>query len=394
MTLSSGEPQLYTLKFWLLCLSSFLFFASFNMIIPELPDYLTSMGGGDHKGLIIPLFTFTAGLSRPFSGKLTDSVGRIPIMVYGVLVCIVCGVLYAVVTGVVAFFVLRLIHGMSTGFKPTATSAYVGDIAPEHRRGEAMGILGVFGSMGMAAGPALGSWLVMEFSYNIMFYASSLSALLSILVIAWMPETLILKKKFKFDLLKIKWIDVYEPRAWRPAIVMGLSVFSFGVVLTIIPDYSKHLGIANKGVFFAVFTIASLVMRLVAGKASDKYGRERVLMVGMVLLATSMIFLGVAHTQWQLYVASIIFGLSAGINSPTVFAWTIDLANPKFRGRALATVFIAMEIGIGLGGLFSGYVYNNQVERFPLVFISAGILPVIALFLLLRMVFIKKSEQN
>jgi hypothetical protein len=51
----------FSLQYILLCLSSFLFFASFNMLIAELPDYLTSLGGEDYKGLI-SLFTVTAGL--------------------------------------------------------------------------------------------------------------------------------------------------------------------------------------------------------------------------------------------------------------------------------------------------------------------------------------------
>ena len=206
------KEKLYTYKFWLLSISSFLFFASFNLIIPELPDYLTSLGGGNHKGLIIPLFTLTAGLSRPFSGRLTDTIGRIPIIIYGVLVCIVAGFLYPILTSVIGFFFLRLIHGMSTGFKPTATSAYVGDIAPVSRRGEAMGILGMFGSLGMAAGPAIGSWIALKYGYNMMFYCSSGFALLSIVVVMKMPETLIVKQRFRWSLLKLKRKDILESR--------------------------------------------------------------------------------------------------------------------------------------------------------------------------------------
>jgi MFS family permease len=53
------------------------------MIIPELPAYLSSLGGAEYKGFIIGLFTITAGLSRPVSGKLADKIGRIPVMVFG-----------------------------------------------------------------------------------------------------------------------------------------------------------------------------------------------------------------------------------------------------------------------------------------------------------------------
>ena len=73
------ERQLYSTPFLLLCLSHALFAGSFNMMIPELPAYLSSLNGAEHKGLIIALFTLTAGISRPFSGKLADTIGRMPV---------------------------------------------------------------------------------------------------------------------------------------------------------------------------------------------------------------------------------------------------------------------------------------------------------------------------
>ena len=72
--------KIYSSHFWLLCVSTILFFASFNMLIPELPEFLTRLGGEQYKGFIISLFTLTAMASRPFSGKLTDMMGRKPVM--------------------------------------------------------------------------------------------------------------------------------------------------------------------------------------------------------------------------------------------------------------------------------------------------------------------------
>ena len=141
--MQSTNLPLYTTRFLLLCGSFALFGASFNMIIPELPAYLTSLGGADYKGLIIALFTLTAGISRPFSGKLADTIGRVPIIIFGAVVCIICSLIYPVLTTLSGFFLLRLLHGFSTGFTPTAITAYVADIVSEKRRGEAMGIVGI-----------------------------------------------------------------------------------------------------------------------------------------------------------------------------------------------------------------------------------------------------------
>lgn len=384
---ATAKTRIYTLQFWLLCLSSYLFFASFNMIIPELPDYLTSLGGEEYKGLIISLFTLTAMISRPFSGKLTDKVGRIPVMIIGAAVCFILGFVYPLVTTVAGFFLLRLIHGFSTGFKPTGTVAYVADIVPYNRRGEALGIASVFGTMGMASGPAIGSQVKLWFSMDVMFYTSSALAILSILVLAGMEETLSKPEKFKLSHLRISKNEVLDPSVLAPCIVMALTVFSFGMVLTIVPDLSAHLGLENKGVYFTVFTVASLAVRILAGKASDKHGRERVLMVSTLLYAAGMFVTGLSHNVTMLLTGAVLFGLGTGMNSPTIFAWTADLSEEKNRGKAMATVFIALELGIMLGALASGWIYGNESDNFLITFWTGGFFALIAFtFLFIKLV--------
>ena len=160
-------------------MSSFLFFSGFNLIIGGLPSYLEKLGCAEYKGFIIGLFIITAGISRPFSGKLADTIGRIPVMLVGVIVCTISGFLYTWTTTVWAFLGLRLFHGFSTGFKPTGTSAFVADIIPLEKKGEAKGLLGLFSSTGMATGPYMGSLIVKNFSYDAVFYLCSLFSILS-----------------------------------------------------------------------------------------------------------------------------------------------------------------------------------------------------------------------
>jgi MFS family permease len=362
----------YSRGFWLMCLSSFLFFLSFNLLLPELPDHLTQLGGGEYKGFIIALFTLTAAVSRPFSGKLTDTVGRIPVMVFGSLVCFVCGFAYPWALTVSSFLLLRLLHGFSTGFKPTATAAFVADIVPAEKRGEAMGLLGVTGSLGMAAGPAFGSWLAEHFSLNTMFYCSSAAALLSVLVQGTLTETLPKSQRRRFSpaLLKLNWRnDIFEPRVLAPALTTLLCLFPYGAVLTVIPDQSRLLGLVGptKGLFYICYTAASLVVRLVAGKVSDTHGRVPVLRWSSGLLA-----LGLAVLVWSpsvpvFLLGAVIFGVGTGLNSPTLYAWTIDLSHPERRGRGVATMYIALEVGIGLGALVAGSLFSNQAAHLPWV---------------------------
>lgn len=371
MSPTKSNDRLLTREFYTLCLCSFLFMASFNMIIPELPEYLRKLGGEEHIGLIISLFTLSAMLSRPFTGKMADRIGRKSVMYVGVAISTICCAIYPMFTTVFGFFLLRFLHGFSTGFQPTGVAAYLADIVPAKRRGEAMGILGVSHSSGMAAGPFLGSAVANNYGMDTMFFAATGVSLLALAAIFLLKETLVDREPFSWRILALGKNEIIEPRVLLPTFIMVLTVFPFGLVLTIIPDMSVHLGITNKGLYMSVFLISSLFVRLVAGRVSDRFGRMNTIMVGCIFLITALLLTGFAQSPTEFLVAGAVYGVAAGIISPSIFAWVADRALEAHRARAMATMFIGLEIGIMTGSLCSGYLYGNVVDRLPLVFLVA-----------------------
>ncbi len=372
------KQSFYTPQFWLLCLSNFFFTASFQMLLPELPSFLAAMGGQKQIGLIIALFTLTAGLARPFSGKITDSIGRVPVMAFGSLVCFLCGFFYPLVLTVNGFLLLRFFHGFSTGTKPTATAAYVADIVPVNKRGEAAGMLGIFTAIGFSIGPALGSYLTDIKGINYMFYTSSIFAILSILILLNLKETLPIaqKKPFSFSLFKISFNDIFEKKVIIVFFVMLFFCFGSGTVLTLVADQTKLLGIKNKGLFFTIYTIAALGVRILFAKTSDKFGREPVIKVTVVVMFTSMLILAFAKSFIVFMIAAILFGIAQGMGAPTLTAWTIDLSDENFRGRALATMYIALEAGIGIGAFVTGLIYQGNPEKIYVAYLLSALFAV------------------
>ncbi len=355
------------------------------MLIPELPAFLTQLGGADYKGLIISLFTVTAMLSRPFSGKLSDKIGRVPVMMLGAVVCVVCSLFYPLLTTINAFFLLRLVHGFSTGFTPTGQAAYLSDIIPSHRRGEAMGYLGTASGIGMACGPAIGGLVANQFGLSAMFYLSSFFALLSVIILWSTHETLKDKQRFTISMLKVKRKDLFEPLVWEPCLVMVLGTYAYGTMFTLFPDLGVHMGIHNKGILFTWFTIASLIVRLVGGKVSDHYGRVPVLRVSVLFIAIAMVMIGMAQSQWMLITGIVIYGFAHGTTSPTLLAWATDLSDEHHKGRGVASLYIFMELGIGTGAFLSGWFYHNDSVNFFFTFmVSASLAGLAFVFLAIR----------
>lgn len=368
----------YGKNFWLVCFSMFLFMASFNLILPEMNDFISILDGAHLKGLIITLFTISSAIARPFSGKLADFVGRKKVMIIGMGVTAIVSLMYPLSFSVFFFLFLRFLHGFSAGFFPTGATALLTDIMPSGKRGVGMGIWGTFVSLGIGAGQSLGSLISKQVGLtNLFMIACGVSVLSGILVMN-VKETLEEKERFSVMHLKLKWNDIIEPSVFPSAMVMFLTASCSGIIFVLTPDISNFLQIDNKGWFFIFYVLTTILVRLFLSSLSDKIGRRKTLLIGISFLITSMFIVGAAKDIETYTLGSIIFGIATGISSPTLFAWTADLSHPKRRGVGAGTMFIALEAGIFLGSILTLFTYNNEFSSVFYSFLSGAIVAILA----------------
>jgi MFS family permease len=384
----------YTASFWMTCISMLFFMTSFNLILPELNDFITKLGGEGQKGLIISIFTISAAISRPFSGKLADFIGRKKVMYFGIAISVLVCLLYPLSNTVFFFLLLRFVHGFSVGFMPTGATALVTDLLPDNNRGVGMGVWGTFISLGIGVGQSL-SFIVVKFvGIDGLFMIASILAALSSIILFKVQETLALKEKFQVKHLSLKWNDIIEPSVMPAAIVMFLSASCSGIIFVLSADISKFLHLENKGWFFMFYVVSTIVVRLFTGKLSDVIGRRKTLVFGMSLLILSMVLIALSKDIISYTIASIVFGLATGVSSPTLFAWTADLSLPNRRGVGAGTMFIAMELGIMFGAFSTIIFYRNTYESVLPTFFLASIFAFSALIYLFWSLKYRKSVKN
>jgi len=371
----------------------FFFMTSFNLILPELNNYISILDGADKKGLIITLFTISAAISRPFSGKLADTIGRKKVIYLGIICSFIVMLIYPFSYSVLFFLILRFLHGFSAGFAPTGATALLTDLIPEKSRGHAMGIWGTFISLGIGVGQTLGSWIYLSFGFTILFLIGALFSLIAFILVFWIKETLVNQQKFNFKLLKISWKDVFEPNVLPAAFVMLLSAMCSGMIFVLTPDLSTYLGISNKGFFFGIYVIATILIRLLTSSLSDRIGREKTLLIGCFILVISMLLVGTSNSIVSYIFAAIIFGIATGITSPTMFAWTADLSHEDRRGVGAGTMFIALEFGIMFGALLTLVSYDSTKSTIFLTFLIGAMMATIACIYLI-VIIAKKKKVN
>jgi len=134
-----------------------------------------------------------------------------------------------------------------------------------------------------------------------------------------------------------------------------------------------------------IFTISSLLIRFFAGKVSDNYGRTLIIKIGLTFLMISLIIIAYFKTINGMYFGAFVYGISLGILSPALNAWTIDFSLPDQRGRAISTMYIALEAGIGGGAFLAGWYYSNKIENIPsAIFYSSIVVFISLMYMLIR----------
>jgi MFS family permease len=360
------------------------------MVIPDMPLVLEKLGGREYIWLIIPSFAIFALIMRPLSGKMTDTNGRVFVMIIGAVITTLSGLFYLIVPMVSLLFAVRAFHGISAGFTPTGFTAYADDIVPLHKRGEAMGIIGICNNIGNAMGWVIGSQFTKSFGLEAMFLFSSFLGLVSIVIFSFLKESIKDKKRINIQLLKFNRHDLIEKRVLLPSFIFLLTCFSSGAILALIGDFSTYLNINNKGLYMAVYIGSSLFIRFMAGRWSDRYGRQKIAMLGCLLLFFSMLTLALANHLDLYLISSVLFGVAFGLLSPSIFAWAVDISLPGLKGKAVGTLFIFMELGIILGSAIGGILYNNNSENFAKIFILCGGLSLIPILIIV----INKKSKN
>ncbi len=143
----------------MLLLVVFINLVGFGLVIPLLPFYAKSLNASPWQ--VTALFSaYSLGqfLAEPFWGRLSDRIGRRPVLIVTILANTVSYVALAFAPSIAWAFAIRLFSGCATGNISTI-QGYMADVTPPEKRAGRMGLLGAAFGMGFVVGPTLGGLL-------------------------------------------------------------------------------------------------------------------------------------------------------------------------------------------------------------------------------------------
>jgi len=352
----SAVPALLTRPFLFICLATGFFYLSFYLILPVMPLYVAGLGGTSSQiGLIIGLFATTAMLMRPPAGWLIDTRGTRPILFVGMAIFLLASLGYLAAQSVQPILALRLFHGIGMGLFPTAATVVIAELAPSTRRGEAMGWFGITNSLGLILGPVIGPSVAGRLGFPALFLVPAAE-----------------RRAGRSRVPRPS--DLFSQATVLPSLILLLLYIPYGIVVAFIPLVATSRGLANPGLFYAVFAVAMLLVRAKAGEMSDRRGRAAVIVPGMIVTGLSFLVLGMTTGPLGVLTGGAVLGLGIGSAQPALMALTTDRVPPAERGKAMGTFYTAWELAIASGAAGAGWLLN--VTDFAALFLAAAAIPI------------------
>ncbi|MDR3590053.1 MAG: MFS transporter [Negativicutes bacterium] len=345
--------SLLSRNFICVCAANFLYFGSFYLLMPTLPQYVAGLGGSAGQiGLVVGALTLASVVVRPYFGKLADTYGLKRFMLLGSGFFSLLFLAYGHIQAVAPLYVLRVAHGFAHAAFLVASAAYVADLAPAERRGEVIGVYGTASVVAMAMFPALGLAIVRDYGgFPALFAGSVLAAGAAFALILFVSE--VKPGRHRPDRLSLAAIA-----RRRVVLVASLALFSgatsYGAIITFLPVYAPERGLADFGIFFSIYAVSTLASRVLAGKLSDRIGRRRVILPCMGLVAGAIFLLPQLSSLWLLGFIGVCFGLGFGAFMPTLNALVVDDTPSQHRGSVLGFFTSFMDVGITTGAVVLG----------------------------------------
>jgi MFS family permease len=375
------KSQLWNRNFTLLTFSNFLMCFAYYSLISTLPVYISTVLKANHSvvGLVLASYAIAAILVRPFCGFGLDYFGRKTIFITSLLVY---GLIFNayIVAGTVLFMLwVRFAHGLTWGLTTTSNSTMAGDIIPAEKRGAGFGYFGMMTTAGMALGPLTGSFIMQHGGYDAMFLAGFGISMVSMILAALMryPEY------HRLPDTVFRWNSLLEGRSLIPSLNLLITSLSYGGLLSFIALYGKEIGIHNPSGFFLIYAVGIIASRFTAGKALDRSGPRRIIIICLSMLIIGFPLLALVKNEYGFYFSAIILGFGNGVVWPTFQTMINNIVAPNRRGAANSTAFMAMDLGMGLGMIIAGAI--SQSWSISLAFMCCSIFSLIGLTLFLRL---------
>ncbi len=350
-------------------LTIFIDMTGFGMIIPLIPFFAdTFQVGATGIGVLMASFSLMQFIFSPILGRVSDSVGRRPILLLSLLISCVSFILFTFADSFVILLLSRIIAGLATEI--TVARAYIADITSEEERTKGMGRIGAAFGAGIIVGPAIGGFLSIYGFWAPGSAAVALTLVNLVSVFLFLPESMTPSQR------RVK-VSVNSFTGIFRSLLHAFMVPLLGIVLVIyfleeithstVAIIMPLLGIAffdlqpfeMSYIFMYIGVIQILLQGVAMGRISRTLSDEKLVIVGLLLVVGGMLTLPFSPGIVFFLLLTAVMSSGMGILSTVIPSFISKKAPPREQGGVLGITHsvssIARIFGPPLGGVMFDY---------------------------------------
>jgi len=347
----------------------------FGILIPILPTFADKILHITEFqiGVIVAIFSLIQFIFNPVLGKLSDQVGRRPIIMITLFITGISYLMFSFANSFWILFLSRLIAGFG-GSNIGVAQAYIADITEKSDRSKGMGLIGAAFGLGFTFGPLIGG-IVSGYGYEYVGFLSAGFSFMAILfAFFFLPESL--KKREKVEKRKLQLINIAEIKNILRLPTIGLLIILFFIIIFSIANiYGTFALLGYKVYNFTdkqngyLFGISGLVGALIQGyairKYSAKFSDRNLILYGGFFMMIGLALLPYGRNFLDASIIVSVLSVGTGILQPTILSMISKYSPDNQQGEILGVNQSISALGRVLGPLWGGFAFEYIGFEFP-----------------------------
>jgi DHA1 family multidrug resistance protein-like MFS transporter len=374
----------------------FIFAIGFGIVIPILPYYVRDVGATAFDlGLLLATFSFLQFFCGPFWGKISDNIGRKPVLIVGLLGVSIAFLMLGLSHDLFWIFIAEIVGGaMSAGIWPAAL-AFIADVTRPSERVRLMGLMGAASGVGFIAGPFISS-IIAGFGLSVPFFVAAVLSLVTMVAgYLFIPESIGSERRLKVKDLLLPLViarmvndtvrqmfgalKTYVGVFLLATLVISLAIAGFeGTFSYYIMDkfgltsasstlqvFDGHLSLTGPsimGIVFALMGVVSVICQgLLVGKASEHLGEDVIIVVGLLICAAGLVLMTTAGDLISLIAYICVTSIGSGLVFPCLNTVVSRRTDENHQGIMLGIMGSYGSFGRIIGPPVAGYTYGMMM---------------------------------
>jgi multidrug resistance protein len=368
----------------ILFVTVFIDLIGFGIVLPLLPFYAQHFGANALLvGLLSTSFSLMQLLFAPVWGRLSDRVGRRPVILAGLLGSSISYLTFGLAPSLPILFLSRILAGIA-GANISTAQAFIADLTQPENRAKGMGLIGAAYGLGFTVGPAIGG-ILSQYGYAIPAFFASALALANFSAAWWLlPEsrnpsegTLRTERGLNWQRLRT---GLQHPELGVFLILFFISTFAFAnLEATFALMTARKFGFdarANGYLFAYIGVLITVVQGGLTGRLAKRFGERRLISVGLFCMIFGLGLLPYSLGLKSLLLVLVVLIGGHGSTNPSISSLISQSASTEDQGSILGVAQSLASLARILGPIWGGFTFDGFGFQYP--YLTGGLFMTVA----------------